>query len=42
VEQVDGDVDCAPAGKRGKGKREACPPTTTTSAPDRSRGRGND
>lgn len=30
VEQVDGEVDCAPAGKKGKGKREPCPPTTTT------------
>lgn len=32
VEQVDGQVDCAPAGKRGKGQREPCPSTTTSTA----------
>ena len=29
VEQVDNQVDCVPAGKKGKGQREPCPSTTT-------------
>ena len=34
VQQVDNQVDCTPAGKRGKGKREPCPSTTSsTGAP---------
>ncbi len=34
VEQVDSQVDCAPAGRRGRGRREPCPSTTTTTAQD--------
>ena len=30
VEKVDNEVDCRPAGKPGKGKREPCPSTTTS------------
>ena len=33
VEQVDNQVDCRPAGKPGKGKREPCP-STTASTPE--------
>ena len=32
VEQVDNQVDCRPAGKPGKGKREPCPSTTASTA----------
>ena len=32
VEQVDGQVDCRSDRKPGKGKREPCPPTTTSTA----------
>jgi hypothetical protein len=30
TQQVDGQVDCSSAGKRGNGKREPCPSTTTS------------
>jgi hypothetical protein len=30
VEQVDNQVDCAPAGRRGKDHRQPCPSTTTS------------
>ena len=32
AEQVDSQVDCRPAGKPGKGKREPCPSTTASTA----------
>ena len=32
VEQVDNQVDCTPAGRRGKGHRSPCPSTTATTS----------
>jgi hypothetical protein len=40
VEQVDGQVDCRSGGRQGKGKREPCPSTTTSTA-EAPGGRGN-
>jgi hypothetical protein len=41
VQQVDNQVDCRSAGKRGKGQREPCPssPSSTTEAPGGGRNR---
>lgn len=41
VEEVDNQVDCTPADKKGKGRREPCPSTTTaTTEPGGGRGGG--
>jgi hypothetical protein len=41
VQQVDNQVDCTSAGKRGKGKREPCPSSTTSSTGVAPGGGGN-
>jgi hypothetical protein len=38
VEKVDNQVDCTPADKKGKGRRDPCPPTTATTEPGGGRG----